>query len=200
MLSRLSYDWRLSIGRGGFCIAFGILTLVWPNPTRTFLFQLFGTMILLGGIFTAGSGIVWHGYFDGWWAILLRGLTGVIIGLLILYLADSTIPVLLRLIAAWGIIAGILEIVTANRLRRVVAGEWTVFINGLLTILVGILLFTFSVESAVHFVWVAGIYAIIAGAMVATLGFRKRSFLHELEMTGAALAKPDQSDTPEGQR
>ncbi len=200
MLSRLSYDWRLSIGRGGFCITFGILALIWPDPAKVFLFLLFGTMILLGGILTAGSGIAWHGYFDGWWAILLRGLTSIIIGLLAFYLADSTFRILLILIAVWGITTGILEIVTAIRLRRVVVGEWTVIVNGLLSILTGMLLFAYPMENAAEFVRVVGIYAIVAGAMVVTLGIRKRSFLHELEMSGATLAEEDQSDTSQSER
>ncbi len=200
MLSRLSYDWRLSIGRGGFCITFGILALIRSDPAKSLLFLLFGTMVLLGGILTAGSGIAWHGYFDGWWAILLRGLTSIVIGLLTFYLTGSTFRVLLILIAVWGVITGVFEIITAFRLRRVVVGEWTMIVNGLLSIFTGILLFAFPMENAVDFVRVIGIYAIVAGTMVVTLGFRKRSFLHELEKSGAALAEADQFDTPESQR
>ena len=58
----------------------------------------------------------------------------------------------------------------------------------------GILLFAFPLRNEVDFVKVIGIYAIGAGAMVVTLGIRKRSFLHELEMSGAALAESDHSD------
>jgi uncharacterized membrane protein HdeD (DUF308 family) len=92
---------------------------------------------------------------------------------------NLTAVVLLYFIAAWALITGILEILAAIRLRRMLEREWVMILNGALSIIFALLLFIFPGETAISLVWLIGIYAIIIGILLIILGIRLRKFRHE---------------------
>jgi uncharacterized membrane protein HdeD (DUF308 family) len=59
-----------------------------------------------------------------WWTLLLRGILAVIFAILTFVYPGVTAIVLLYMVAAWVIVDGIFEIVTAIRLRKEVSNEW----------------------------------------------------------------------------
>ncbi len=98
----------------------------------------------MDGIFAIFAGIASRRYFERWWAVLLEGVAGVVIGLLTFFWPNITALVLLYFIAAWALITGIFEIVAAIQLRRVITGEWMMILGGLLSILFGVSAVRFS--------------------------------------------------------
>jgi uncharacterized membrane protein HdeD (DUF308 family) len=146
---------------------------------------VFGAYALVEGIFAVIAGIAARGYFDRWWAVLLEGMVGIVIGLLTFFWPNITALVLLYFIAAWALITGIFEIVAAIQLRRVITGEWMYILGGLLSIIFGILLFVFPGAGAVSMIWMIGIYAIVFGISLIIFAFRLRGLGHELETAGA---------------
>jgi uncharacterized membrane protein HdeD (DUF308 family) len=95
---------------------------------------------------------------------------------------NITAIVLLYFIAAWALITGIFEIVTAIQLRRVITNEWMYIIGGLLSLLFGILLFVFPGAGAVSIIWAIGVYAIGFGISEIIFAFRLRGLRQELEI------------------
>lgn len=180
MLTQLFRNWWLFAVRGVLAIVFGLLALIWPEPMKLALVLLFGAFALLDGIFAAITGIALHGYIERWWAVLLEGLTGIIIGLLSFFWPDITALVLLYFIAAWAIITGIFEIVAAIKFRHVIPGEWAMILNGLLSVLLGALLFIFPAAGEVGLAWLIGIYAIAAGVTEMIFTFRLHGFMLKL--------------------
>jgi uncharacterized membrane protein HdeD (DUF308 family) len=142
---------------------------------------LFGAFALVDGIFAIATGITFHKYFKRWWALLLEGLAGIIIGALTFFWPGITALALLYFIAAWAIITGIFEIVAAIQLRRLIVGEWAMILSGLLSIALGVLLFVFPGAGAVSLMWMIGIYAILFGTTLIILAIRLRGLWHELE-------------------
>ena len=136
---------------------------------------------LVDGIFAMFAGIASHRYFERWWAVLLEGVAGVVIGLLTFFWPNITALALLYFIAAWALITGIFEIVAAIQLRRVITGEWMLILGGLLSILFGVLLFVFPVAGAVSMIWMIGIYAIVFGISEIIFAFRLRGLRREFE-------------------
>jgi uncharacterized membrane protein HdeD (DUF308 family) len=180
-LTQMFCYWWLLVGRGALAIVFGVLALIWPEPIKLSLVLLFGAFVLADGYFSLAVGIALYGHFKRWWAVLLEGLTGIAIGFLTFVWPNITAHVLLYFIAIWAVITGVFEIAAAIQLRRVISGEWGMVLSGLLSVVLGILLFVFPSAGAVGLIWLIGIYAIIAGLMESTFAFRVRGFWHEIE-------------------
>jgi uncharacterized membrane protein HdeD (DUF308 family) len=181
MLSMFTRNWWTFALRGLVAVIFGILALIWPEQTVLALVLLFGAFALADGILAVIAGIASHRYFESWWAMLLRGVLGILIGLLTFLWPNTTALVLLYFIAAWAVLTGIFEIVAAIQLRRLIAGEWAMILSGLLSILFGVLLFVFPGAGAVALVWLIGVYAIAFGILLIVLALRLRGLRREFE-------------------
>ena len=189
-LNQLFRDWWHFAVRGVAAIVFGILAIAWPKSAITALVLLFGAFALVDGIFAAASGIQLRENFKYWWALLLEGLAGIVIGIMTFIWPNVTAFVLLYFIAAWAILTGIFEIVAALEFRNLIPGEWATFLGGVLSILLGILLFAFPRAGAVGLIWAIGFYAIFFGIMEIVFGFRLRGLGQKLEpkQTGTSHA------------
>lgn len=185
MLTQLFRNWWMLALRGMLAIVFGLLALIWPDTTKLALVLLFGAFALVDGIFAVAVGIASHGHFERWWAVLLEGLSGIVIGILTFFWPNVTGLVLLYFIAAWAVITGIFAIVAAIQFQRIISGEWAMILSGLMSALFGIVLFVFPAVGAVSLVWLIGIYAITFGIMEMIFAFRLRSLWRELKSVGA---------------
>jgi uncharacterized membrane protein HdeD (DUF308 family) len=79
-------------------------------------------------------------------------------------------------IAAWAIVVGILEIISAIRVREEIDNEWWLIITGVLAIIFGILVFQNVLAGVLSIAWIFGIFAIVAGILSIALAFRVRDF------------------------
>jgi uncharacterized membrane protein HdeD (DUF308 family) len=183
MLEKFTQYWWMFAVRGVAAVIFGVLALIWPGQALQALVLVFGAYALVDGIFAVTAGIAARGYFDRWWAMLLEGVVGVVIGLLTFFWPNITALVLVYFIAAWGLTTGILEIVAAIQLRRVITGEWMMILGGLFSILFGVLLFVSPVAGAVSVIWMIGIYAITFGILEIVFAYRLHALLRELDKT-----------------
>src|SRR5512138_954859 len=181
MLEKISRNWWLYAVRGVVAIIFGVVALARPEQALQALVLVFGAYAFVDGIFAIFAGIASYRYFDRWWAVLLEGVAGVVIGLLTFFWPSITALVLLYFIAAWALITGIFEIVTAIQLRREITGEWMYILGGLLSIVFGVLLFVFPGAGALSLVWLIGIYAILFGISEIILAFRLNGLQHDFE-------------------
>ena len=149
MLEKFIHNWWMFAVRGVAAVIFGVLALIWPGQALQALVLVFGAYALVDDIFAVIAGIASRGYFDRWWAVLLEGIAGIIVGLLAFFWPNITALVLVYFIAAWALITGIFEIVAAIQLRREITGEWMLILGGLLSIVFGVLLFVFPGSGAV---------------------------------------------------
>ncbi len=185
MLEKFAHNWWMYAVRGVVAVIFGVLALIWPGQALQALVLVFGAYALVDGIFAVIAGIAARGTFDRWWAQVLEGVAGVVMGLLTFFWPGITALVLLYFIAAWALITGIFEIVAAIQLRREITGEWMLILGGLLSIIFSVLLIVFPGAGAVSLVWMIGIYAIVFGISEMIFAFRLRGLRRELESAAA---------------
>jgi len=171
----LARNWWVLALRGVFAIIFGVLALIWPALTLLVLITLFGAYALVDGIFAVIAGIASYGRNERWWAVLLEGVAGIILGVLTFLWPGTTALVLVYFIAAWALITGIFEIVAAIRLRKEIEGEWMMVLSGIVSILFGLFLVVAPGAGALGLTWVIGAYAIVFGILLLILAFRLRS-------------------------
>jgi uncharacterized membrane protein HdeD (DUF308 family) len=107
--------------------------------------------------------------------MIFRGLVSIAAGVIALVVPKITALVLLIVIAAWAIVAGITEIVMAVQLRKRIEHEWLLAIEGVLSVAFGIILFLAPLVGAIVIgLWI-GAYALVLGGMLIASAFRLRS-------------------------
>jgi uncharacterized membrane protein HdeD (DUF308 family) len=153
---------------------FGVLAIVWPGITLLTLVIVYGVVALIDGI--AGIALGIRGGVNGrtWWEMILLGLLGVIAGAVAFLWPGLTAVVLLVVIALWAIIRGILEIIGAIALRKIIQGEWLLILSGVLSIGFGVLLLLQPAAGALAVMWLIGIYMIAFGVTTIALSLRLR--------------------------
>ena len=181
MLRTITHSWWMILLRGIFAILFGIAAFIWPGPTIEALVLLFGAYALLDGIFAVIVGIQQYGETQRWWAVLLEGIAGIVLGVLTLVWPGTTATVLLAFIAAWAIVTGVFEIAAAIWLRKVIEGEWTLILAGALSVLFGVLLILQPAAGALTVIWLIGAYAIVFGVLFSILAFELRRLGHTID-------------------
>lgn len=154
--------WPMGL-RGIFAIMFGVIAILWPGLTVTTLIIFFGAYILVDGVFTLTAAFM-HRDWPRWWAFLFEGLTGIIAGLIAFLWPGITAVAVLFIIAFWTFLTGVFEIIASLHLTSEVPGKWGLFLAGILSVIVGILIFVQPQVFAVIIVWMIGFYAIVFGA------------------------------------
>ena len=156
------------------------------------LVAIFGAYALVDGVFAVVAGIASHGENRRWWAELLVGIAGIVLGVLTCAWPGLTALALLYLIAAWGIVTGVFEIAAAIELRKVIENEWPLGLGGLASVLFGLLLIVFPGAGALGLLWLIGAYAVLFGIVLIALGFRLRGMRDD---AGVAVARRGQGGT-----
>ena len=166
--------WWTFILRGVVAIGFGVLAFVAPGFGIGVLVGLFAAWALIDGVNNLLTGIRTRGQDRSWWIEILEGVVGVAAGVIALLLPGLAAEILILLIEAWAIVTGILEIVLAVRLRKVIAGEAWMALAGVASILFGVVIFLFPAAGALSIVWLIGSFAIAFGVFLVMLGWRLR--------------------------
>jgi len=201
MVIALARNWWALALRGVVAVLFGITAFAWPGITLGVLVLLYGAYSLVDGVFALAAALVGSPRGVPWWALLLEGLAGIAVGIMTFAWPGITALVLLYLIAAWAIVTGILEIVTAVRLRREIRGEWVLALSGVLSVLFGLALVVNPGAGALAVVWLIGAYAVASGILMLVLGFQLRSWLRRASSIGTTpTVDPLAAQGPTGAR
>jgi uncharacterized membrane protein HdeD (DUF308 family) len=126
------------------------------------------------------SGVIRTAYRRAWWALLLRGLFALAIGIVILWRPFDSIAVFALVIAWWALFSGVIQVVHAFELRAVYSRWWIPLLSGLVGIIFGIAAFYYypTLSLAFAVVWVAwwllltGAVGLFAAMMERRLGVR----------------------------
>jgi uncharacterized membrane protein HdeD (DUF308 family) len=177
LATELGRSWWMFLLRGIAAIVFSILTFGNPALSLATLVLLFGAYALVDGAFGAVTAIRARHDRDDWGVLLLGGLVGIGVGVLTLFYApDITAVALLFYVAIWAVAMGVLEVVTAIRLRKFIQGEWLLGLAGIASVVFGVLLMTRPAAGALSLMWAIAAYAAGLGVVLVALSFRVRSF------------------------
>jgi uncharacterized membrane protein HdeD (DUF308 family) len=185
MIKAVSKYWWVFALRGIIAITFGLAALLWPALTLGVMVLLFGFFALLEGLLTVVTSFG-KGEEKGGWTLLLEGLVGLLVCVIVLLgtsIGSMLWPkvaavMLVYYIAGWAMLAGLIKIITAFRIRSEVKGEWMLGLSGLVSLVVGLILFVRPGTGVLAVAWLIGILAIIVGIfqLLLSLKFRKITF------------------------
>jgi len=168
--------WWTFVLRGVLAILFGVLAFTWPGVTLASLVMLYGAYALIEGILSVFAGISEYGERERWWMEILGGVVSIAVGILTFVWPGVTTLALLYMIAFWAIFRGVLEIMAAIRLRKVIEGEWFLVLAGVCYILFGILLISKPGTGILSLLWAVALFACIFGLLLIVLGFKVKAF------------------------
>ena len=188
MLSEYVRRWWVLALRGVVAVLFGVAAILWPAIALQVFVLLFGAFALVDGLMAIVISLVIRREVYHWWVWLLEGVAGIIIGVLVFVWPAITTAVLIALIAAWGLVTGILEIAAAIYLRKIIAGEWLLVLEGILSILLGTFLVIFPVLGAQILVYLIGMYAILFGILLVVLAFQIQKLGKTLDHVAAEIS------------
>jgi uncharacterized membrane protein HdeD (DUF308 family) len=174
MLELLTRRWQLVVLRGVFAVLFGLIAVVWPEITVLALALLWGAYALVDGVTAVVMGFGEGTGADKAYMILL-GVLGIGAGVITFFWPEITVVVLLVVIAVWAIVAGVMQIAAAIRLRKVIRNEWFLAVSGVVALALGILLVVQPAEGAIALLVAIATFAIAWGIVLVVFGFRLRA-------------------------
>lgn len=168
--------WMLAL-RGLVAFAFGVLAVMFPALTLSWLAALFAAFALLSGAVWVFGAAGNRKADEQWWVLLLLGLASMGAGTVAALHPALTILVLILLIGANALVTGVLDIVVAVRLREQIEGELLLAASGLASILFGVIVFLFPVGvGGLAIAWLIGLYAMVTGGLMLALAWRLRAW------------------------
>jgi len=163
----MAQHWWVVLIRGVLAILFGIMAFAWPGVTLAVLVLFWGAYALFDGVFEVIAGIR-----GKWGSLVVLGLLGIAAGVITFLWPGITAITLLWVFAFWAIVAGVLQISAAIRLRKEVQGEWLWILSGLCTVLLGVLLILYPGAGALSVIWLIASLAVVWGILLVFLAFK----------------------------
>ena len=169
-------NWWLLALRGLVAVLFGVLAFMWPGATLITLVWLFGAFALVNGILSLVLAAKTPKGYPKVGSLIFGGLLGILAGLLAFVMPGITALGLLILIAAWAIVTGIMELVAAVRLRKIINNEWLLVLAGIASVVFGVILLFQPAAGALALIWLIGAWALLSGILLMILAFRMRNW------------------------
>lgn len=181
MLRMFAVNWWIVGIRGVITILFGLTAILWPTLTLSILIAIFGLYAIIDGVFTIVMSIAGRKERPHSWLMALDGVVRIGAGLIAVIWPGLTSLALVLVIAIWAVVTGIIEIVMAVRLRKEIENEWVLGLGGVLSILLGIVLFAQPGIGALAGVSLIGFYAILFGILLIVFAVKMQKRKKSLE-------------------
>ena len=122
-----------------------------------------------------------------WWVILLRGIAGILFGILTFFAPGLSLAALVLLFGVYAFADGVLAI--AHATRRGTSDRWWTVLQGVVGVLAGVLTLLWPGITAFALLWVIAAWALVTGALEVAAAIRLRKLIrHEwlLALSGIA--------------
>ncbi len=173
MEALLTPRWSFLLVRGIASLAFGVVALAWPGVTLGALTLLFGAYAFVDGIIMLGLAAR-RGKTRHRWLLVVDGLLGIGVGVVTALWPGLTLLVLVLLIGARFLVAGVFQIATSIAMRHELDTPVLYALGGIASVALGALTFLYPAITARVLVIFIGAYAVVFGVAMTVLAFRLR--------------------------
>lgn len=111
---------------------------------------------------------------QNWWVLLLRGIAGIIFGVLTFIWPEISLAALVLLFGAYAFADGVLALINGVRERRVNDRWWVLLLHGILGIAAGIVTVLWPGITALALLYIIAAWALVIGALEIAAAIRLR--------------------------
>ena len=180
--------WALAL-RGAAAIVLGFLAFILPGVTVATLAIMLAVYLLVDGVFAIIGGIRAARAQERWVPFVLEGIVSLIAGLMAVFWPIASVFALVWLFAAWSVITGFAEIMSAWRMHRS-HGKWAWGIAGVLSVLFGFGMWLLPAFGLLAIAWGLASYLIAFGVLTLVTAFRLRRCHQDHGRTDHGTAVP----------
>jgi uncharacterized membrane protein HdeD (DUF308 family) len=167
-------NWSIFLINGLIAILFGLLALLVPIETILTLTIYFGLMILLGGLIMFYVAYRNMQAKKSYTLTMGEAILAILVGAVIAINPSHSLQFFLVLIGIWATIMGLLQIIVSVQMRKKVSNHGMFTINGVITLVFGLLLFYNPLGTANILFTIIGLLALVGGLLLVYLAFKIR--------------------------
>lgn len=179
----LHRSWWALLLRGIFVIIFGIAALSIPELTAGALAVFFGVLAVLDGIIIIAESLL--NRFERWGVMVAAGLLSIIAGGLAILWPGMVVLVILYIIAGRSLLVGIMEIITAIRLKKIMDNEWMMILSGAISVIFSVVIFLHPEIALEALILMMGLVALFIGVIMLILAFKAKEMAKDLQSMGS---------------
>jgi uncharacterized membrane protein HdeD (DUF308 family) len=180
--------WISAVLFGLLAVILGVVILVWPGPSILAAAVLFGVYLVVSGVALTVLALSLPASAGSRFLNFISGMASVILGILAFRHFGQGYAILLLAIwiAVGFIFRGVAAVASAASDPRFPGRGWAIFF-GVISIIAGVVVLAYPIDSIVTLALVVGIWLIIVGVMEVISGFGMRSDVKKVSnMTGMA--------------
>lgn len=167
-------NWWLYLVEGILLVAFGLAAAIVPGETFFWLGRYFGFLLVGLGIVALVGGIRGSAEAEYWWMDIVLGILELILGFYLLRHPAISIASFAVLAAIVLIVRSIVAVFQAfddslSGLKRVLLAA-----VGTFGFLAGLVVWSYPLRGTIVFIWVLGLYALIAGPVKMVVAFEAK--------------------------
>lgn len=166
--------------RGIAALLFGAATIFWPGITIIVLSLLLGVFLLISGVFTMIGSLVEQNRTGMWWLGLVLGIIEVGVGIYLVQNTQLALEFFILLLGLTLVARGIFDVVLAFDRNFPPSLKIMSMVGSAISVVAGIIILLYPIEGSLAFVWVLGLYAILAGVISIALSFDVKAFQDRL--------------------
>jgi uncharacterized membrane protein HdeD (DUF308 family) len=168
-------NWVLFVTNGIMAILFGLMMLLVTEGTIYSIVRVFGVVVVIGGLVMLNSSFQNKKTRKSYLLLMAEAIFAIIIGAIIAINPGKSLNLFLVLVGIWALVMGLLQIIVAVQMRKKVSNHSMFTLNGIITLVFGLLLFYHPMGTAKALVIVIGLLAVVAGLVMVYLGGKVRS-------------------------
>lgn len=170
----MAKHWWAILIRGVVAILFGFLAFFATGFTLKLLLIFLGLYLLLDGLFSVIGALAATSH-KNWWLLLLEGVISIAAGIVVFVWPAMTLLILVYLVAIWAVVTGIFEFLASLMATWAQPGRVFIGAVGILSVILGIVIFINPLLSLTVAIWLIGIYALVIGLAMIFFSFKLKS-------------------------
>ena len=173
-------NWYTMVFNGIVALLYGILALFIPSSTLLTIVTWFGILIMIVGVIGIIAAFANRRNGRKYVADLIWSSMTFIIGGVLVFYTQRSIEIFFVIIGIWAVLVGIIQLWLVSKIEMDDQVRKIYLINGIVTLIFGIVLLIFPFTAAQALVIISGIFALLSGAMLIYLAIQTKNHVEEI--------------------